>query len=262
MDHGDYGHGVPSWVDLSSSDLDASRTFYSALFGWEVPEGPPETGGYTVATLRGRTVAGLGTQMNPDLPPVWTTYVNVDDAAAVAARVPEHGGTVVFGPMQVMEAGTMAIFLDNIGAAIGVWEPGEHRGAELVNEHGTYTWSELISTDLDASKAFYGAVFGWDAVDLGPVDGGGPPAYTEWKVEGNSVGGMLAKNEMMPAEMPPTWGVYFAVDHCDAAVDRAKGLGATLLAGPMDIEPGRFAVLLDNVGAAFDVIQLKPGMGG
>ncbi len=205
--------------------------------------------------LGGKTVAGLGPQMNPDMPPVWLTYVNVDSADATVAKVSANGGTVLAPPMDVMEAGRMAIFADPLGAVIGLWQPNQHTGAQVANEPGTYCWSELITTDLDASKAFYGAVFGWGAEDQGPP--GGPPAYTEWKLTGKSVGGMMAKTPEMPAEMPPNWGVYFAVADTDATVAKAQELGASLFMGPTDIEPGRFAVLADDVGAVFNVLQLK-----
>jgi predicted enzyme related to lactoylglutathione lyase len=250
-----YDDGVPSWVDLSSPDLAKSREFYGALFGWNCPEGPPEAGGYTVCDLGGKSVAGLGPQMNPDFPPAWMSYVNVGDADASAGKVAEAGGTVVVEPMTVMEAGRMAILTDPLGAVIGLWQPNQHTGAQLANEANTYCWSELITTDLDKSKAFYKAVFGWDADDQGPP--GGPPAYTEWKVAGRSVGGMMLKQPDMPADMPPNWGVYFAVADADATADKAKELGGALFFGPTDIEPGRFAVLADNVGAVFNVLALK-----
>jgi predicted enzyme related to lactoylglutathione lyase len=250
-----YDDGVPSWVDLGSTDPAKTRTFYGELFGWNCPEGPPEAGGYSVCDIGGKTVAGIGRQMNPDFPPTWMTYVNVDSADATAAKVAPAGGAVFVEPMDVMEAGRMGIVADPLGAVIGLWQPNQHTGAQLANEPGTYTWSELITTDLDQSKTFYKAVFGWDAEDQGPP--GGPPAYTEWKVGGKSVGGMMLKQGDMPAEMPPNWGVYFAVADANASVAKAQELGASLFMGPTDIEPGRFAVLADNVGAVFSILQPK-----
>jgi predicted enzyme related to lactoylglutathione lyase len=250
-----YDDGVPSWVDLGSPDLARSKDFYGGLFGWNCPEGPPEAGGYSVCDLGGKTVAGLGPQMNPDAPPNWMTYVNVDSADDAVAKVAANGGTVFMEPMDVMAAGRMAIFADNLGAVLGVWQPKEHLGAQLANEPGTYCWSELITTDLEASTAFYHAVFGWGAEGQGPP--GGPVAYTEWQHGGKSIGGMMLKPAEMPAEVPPHWGVYFAVADTDATVARAQELGATLYMGPMDIEPGRFAVLADPVGAVFNVLTLK-----
>jgi predicted enzyme related to lactoylglutathione lyase len=251
-----YEDGVPSWVDMGSTDLAKSRTFYGGLFGWSCPEGPPEAGGYSVCDLGGKTVAGLGPQMNPDFPPAWMTYVNVDDADVTASRATANGGTVLMPPMDVMDAGRMAILGDPLGAVLGLWQPKQHTGAQLANEPGTYCWSELITTDLDVSKTFYKAVLGWDAEDQGGAPGGAHD-YTEWKLGGRSVGGMMAKTPEMPADMPPNWGVYFAVADTDASVAKAQELGGSLFMGPMDIEPGRFAVLADDVGAVFNVLQLK-----
>ncbi len=255
MEYERYDNGVPSWVDLGSPDLAKAKEFYSGLFGWECPEGPPEAGGYSVCLLGGKTVAGLGPQMNPEFPPVWMTYVNVDDADATVAKVSANGGMVCAAPMDVMDVGRMSIVADPVGAVIGLWQPKTHLGAQLVNEPGTLCWNELITTDLDASRAFYKAVFGWDAEDQGPP--GGPPAYTEWKLAGRSVGGMMLKQADMPAEMPPNWGVYFAVADADATVAKAQELGGAVFMGPTDIEPGRFAVLADNQGVVFNVLKLK-----
>ncbi len=250
-----YDDGVPSWVDVSSPDLAKSKEFYSGLFGWTCPEGPAEAGGYSVCELGGKTVAGIGPQMNPDSPPAWMSYVNVDSADDTIAKVKANGGNVFVEPMDVMDVGRMAIFADPLGAVIGLWQPGQHTGAQLANEPGTFGWNELITTDLDRSKAFYKSVFGWEAQDQGPP--GGPPAYTEWKLGGNSVGGMMLKTSEMPAEMPPCWGVYFVVSDTDATAAKAKELGGSVSVGPADIEPGRFAVIADNVGAVFNVLALK-----
>jgi predicted enzyme related to lactoylglutathione lyase len=251
-----YENGLPSWVDMGSPDLSLARAFYSGLFGWDAPEGPPEAGGYSVCLLQGKSVAGLGPQMSPEAPPSWLTYVNVDDADATVAKVKAAGGTVFVEPMDVMDVGRMAVFADPQGAVIGLWQPGTHLGAELVNDPGTFCWSELVTNDLDGAKAFYKAVFDWGAEDQGPP--GGPPAYTEWKLSGRSIGGMMPKTPEMPAEMPPLWGVYFAVDDADAAAAKAQELGGALFMGPVDIEPGRFAVLADNQGVMFQVIALSP----
>ena len=66
-----------------------------------------------------------------------------------------------------------------------------------------YRWE-----DVAGSKTFYSAVFGWGAESYGPE---GPGGYTEWKLAGHSVGGMMARPDTMPAHVPPHWMVYFAV---------------------------------------------------
>ncbi|HZQ79411.1 MAG TPA: VOC family protein [Acidimicrobiia bacterium] len=249
-----YEHGVPSWVDLGTPDIPKAIEFYAGLFGWQIEQGPPEVGGYSMAMYKGKPAAGIGPQMNPG-PPYWTTYVSVDSADQALARARDAGGKVLMEAMDVMDVGRMGIIQDPIGAVISVWEPRAHIGAGIVNEPNTYGWSELVTTDTEASKPFYGAVFGWDSETHGE---GGPMAYTEWKVGGRSVAGMMQKPPMMPAEVPPHWGVYFTVDGTEAAMDKVKELGGQVLMGPMDVEPGKIAVVQDPQGAVFNIITLAP----
>ena len=61
----------------------------------------------------------------------------------------------------------MAIFADAEGAAFGVWQPNQHRGAALVNEPGILNFNGLHTRDLEGAKAFYGEVFGWEALPMG-----------------------------------------------------------------------------------------------
>jgi uncharacterized protein len=251
MDIHRYDHGVPSWVDVASPDVTRAKAFYADLFGWEIRDGPPEAGGYALAHVRGRTVAGIGPQMNPAAPPAWTTYVNVDSADAVAQLVPSNGGTVLAGPFDVMDVGRMAVLADPAGAVIGVWQPGSHAGAQVVNETHTWCWSELITNDVDRAKRFYGAVFGWGD----QTHGEGASAYVELQLGGRSIAGMMPKPPTMPAAVPPFWGVYFTVDDPEAAAARIKELGGTVLMGPMDVEPGRFVTAVDPTGATFSVIR-------
>ncbi|MEX2552050.1 MAG: VOC family protein, partial [Actinomycetota bacterium] len=234
-----YAHGEPSWQDVSA-DAAKAADFYSALFGWEIPEGTEEYGGYRNASLQGRKVAGISPQNEPG-PPVWSTYINVDNADAVAELVAANGGQVMVPPMEVAPYGTMAIFIDPTGAVFGAWQPAEHRGAEIRNVPGAVTWYELVTTDVDAAANFYSAVFGWVAQAHGGA--AAPGGYTEFKLGEKTVGGMMAKPPMIPAEVPSFWAVYFAVDDTDAAVAKITELGGKVVMGPTDIQPGRFAVV-------------------
>src|SRR3954452_20971235 len=115
MEIDEYEPGVPSWIDIGTSDVQGAADFYGALFGWEAPEGPPETGGYRVAMVRDRAVAGIGGQQNPG-PPVWATYIAVEDADEALARALTAGGQVLLPAMDVLDAGRMAVFSDPQGA--------------------------------------------------------------------------------------------------------------------------------------------------
>jgi predicted enzyme related to lactoylglutathione lyase len=184
---------------------------------------------------------------------VWASYVSVDDVDGTVAKATDQGGAVVVPAMDVMTIGRMAYVSDPQGAVIGMWQAGDFAGAGIVNEPGAWSWNELITTDTEAAKAFYGAVFGW-----GEETHGEPPmAYTEWQAGGRSIGGMMQKPPMMPAEVPPFWGVYFTVADTDAAVEKIASLGGATMMGPMDIEPGRMAVVADPDGAVFNVITLS-----
>lgn len=250
-----YDNGVPGWVDIGVPDIDAARDFYSALFGWEIPKGPEEMGGYSLAMLDGRLVAGIGPATNPG-PPVWTTYVIVDSADDTAAKAKAAGGTVVLEPMDVGDAGRMAVLTDRTGAFISLWQAGATKGAGVVNEPNTYSWSELLTSDTAAAKEFYAAVFGWGEQTYG--DAGPVGAYTEWKLGDRSVGGMMNRPPQMPPMVPDYWAVYFAVADIDATLAKLKELGATVMVGPIAIEPGTFATVIDPSGGMFNVMQLSP----
>ncbi|HWG73157.1 MAG TPA: VOC family protein [Acidimicrobiales bacterium] len=248
----EYAPGTPSWVDLQSPDVAASVAFYGALFGWTADVSTdPAAGGYATFLLGGAPVAGVGPQMNLRAPPAWSTYVSVADADATIALAEASGATTLLAPMDVLEEGRMAVFADPLGAVIAVWQPKAHRGAAVVNEPGSFGWNELATSDIEAAKAFYGRVFGWE----GATQESGPMIYTEWKLDGASVGGMIEIGPQFPPGMPPCWMVYFMVDDCDAAAATVTDLGGKVMVPPMDIPPGRFSLVADPHGAAFYVMK-------
>jgi uncharacterized protein len=242
-----YEHGVPSWVDMGTHDLSAAVRFYSELFGWEGQDMGEEAGHYTIVSKAGKQVAAIGPAQDPG-PPRWTTYINVDDADEVARKAGSAGAKVIVAPMDVMSAGRMAIFMDTTGAVIAAWQPGQHTGAQLVNEAGAFIWSELTTSDVAKSKAFYSEVFGWGW--------GGDDDYAEAQVAGRTIAGLMPRRADMPADMPDNWLVYFGAANVDADVRKATDLGASVITGPADIPgTGRFAVFTDPQGAAFALFQ-------
>jgi predicted enzyme related to lactoylglutathione lyase len=243
----EHEHGAPSWVDIGTTDLEAGLAFYSELLGWESQDMGEEAGHYTIVSKGGKMVAALSPSEDPG-PPRWTTYINVDDLDEVAAKVEPAGGGVVVAPMDVMDAGRMAIFTDATGAFIATWQPGNHLGAGVVGEPGTMSWNELSTSDLEKSKAFYSDVFGWEW--------GGAEEYAEAKLGERVVAGVMPRRPDMPEEVPDHWLVYFGSADVDADAERAGGLGAQVLVEPTDIPgTGRFAVFLDPQGAAFALYQ-------
>lgn len=249
-----YPPGTLCWVDHGAKDLKASNSFYSGLFGWEAEDQGEEAGHYTILRKAGKTVAGNMGIMMEGQPSAWTSYVSVEDADSTVDAAKRAGAMVFVEPMDVMDIGRMAVFADPTGAAIGVWQPKTFVGAELANEAGSFGWNELNTRDVPAAKKFYTEVFGWTPNDL-DMEG---MSYTEWKLKDRSVAGMMTMPEMVPADVPSHWLVYFGTEETDATVAKAIELGATSLVPPTDIPPGRFAVLMDPDGAAFAVIKMNP----
>jgi uncharacterized protein len=116
---------------------------------------------------------------------------------------------------------------------------------------GAFSWSELMTTDPAAAKAFYTKLFDWGTRDMQMPSG----TYTTCQVGEDSVGGIMK----IPAEatgMPPAWGVYVTVEDVDATIRQAEQLGGSLIMPPMEIDGvGRMAVLKDPQGATFSVIK-------
>lgn len=245
------------WVDLASPDAEASRAFYSQLFGWDVEvDEDPQYGGYAVAKLNGNDAAGIGPQQSPDAPTVWQLYIGTDDIGDLATRVTSAGGTIVVPVMDVGDQGRMIVFQDPAGAFISAWQATQMRGFAS-DAPGTFGWAELNARGVDKALPFYEQVFGW-ASRTSPMGEGQPP-YTEFVLDGESIAGAWEMNPMIPAEVPSYWQVYFAVDDVDAAFQKALELGASEMVAPSDVPGLRFAIVSDPQGASFGLLRMAQG---
>lgn len=245
----------PAWVDLASADAAASREFYERLFGWDVEVNPdPMYGGYGLAKIDGMDAAGIGPKMDPNAPTAWNLYIGTDDLDALVARVRAAGGTAVMEPLDVGDQGRMAVFRDPAGAHISSWQ-GRRMGGFRTNAPNSYGWAELNARGIDRALPFYTSVFGWET-RTSPMGEGQPP-YTEFLRDGVSVAGAWEMNELMPAEVPSYWQVYFAVDDVDAAFRRTLELGGRESVAPQEFPGGRFAIVSDPQGASFGLLKMS-----
>ena len=245
----------PVWVDLSSSDAAGSRDFYSKLFGWTIEVNPdPQFGGYALAKVGGKDVAGIGPKQSPEAPTAWSLYIGTSDAAEIAQKVSDAGGTVIAPPFDVGDMGRMAVLQDPAGAFISVWQSSNMSGFEA-NAPNTFGWAELSSRGLQKAIPFYEKVFGWTA--KASEMGEGAPPYTEFQTDGQSIAGAMDMNPMVPAEVPSYWMVYFAVEDVDASFKTAVDAGGREMLAPQDFPGGRFAILTDPQGAAFGLLKMR-----
>jgi uncharacterized protein len=274
-----YLPGVPCWIDTSQPDPEAAVAFYGGLFGWDCEDAMPagSAGKYFIARLRGGDVAAIGSQPEGAPPTVvWNTYVWVDSAEETAARVVGAGGDVVMDPFDVMRAGRMAVFTDPEGAAFCVWEAREHKGARIVNEPGSLNFNGLNTRDADGAKAFYGSVFGWEALGTGgEAEMWRMPGYGEFLEQSDpglrermAASGAPAGFEDVVATLNPIvedqsdapahWSVTFAVDDADAIAEKAARLGGQVLVPPFDAPWVRMTVITDPQGATFTASKFVP----
>lgn len=248
-------HGMFCWTDLSAPDPDAVKPFYEALFGWaskEVPGGGGQP--YTIFSLDGHEVAGLMKQP-PDhaeagLPPMWSSYVAVDDVHSVTARVPELGGQVELEPMEVGGAGRMSVIGDPTGGVLCLWET-EQKGSGFYNEPGTMIWNELATRDAARAVEFYGELLGWE-FDTMETHG---TTYHVIENAGRQNGGIMQMTDEWPEEIPSHWMVYFAVESTAASARKLKDLGGKVSVPPTDIEVGIMSVVGDPQGGTFTLFE-------
>jgi predicted enzyme related to lactoylglutathione lyase len=294
-----YIPGVPCWVDASEPDPEAALDFYGGLFGWAFEDAmsPSAEGNYFLARgeapgssifdTSGDTHSGdvAAVRSIPDAAPpraMWNTYFWVDSADEAASKVRDAGGRVVMEPFDFMDASRIAVFTDPEGAAFGVWEAKEHKGARLVNDPGAVVFNGLNTRDVEGARSFYGSVFGWRTIDIG---GGGEgwalPGYGDY-LEGyhpdlrkqmaeagapkgfEDVVGSINPIADDQQETPPHWSVTFAVGDADATAARATELGGQVIVSPFDAPWStatytiRLTVLADPQGATFGASMFAP----
>ena len=235
-----YGEGVPCWVDAQLPDVEAGKRFYGELFGWTFEEAYDSTVWAVWALKDGERVAALARKTDGRLPTVWTVYFATPDAQALARRIGGAGGQVVIPPLPVgAELGSAALVTDPEGAVFALWQADGHHGFGRRHEADTFGWVELYARDTEVANAFYGALF-HDAL-FGP---GAEPDFGRADVTG-----------VFPGEMQPHFLVHFRVTDCEAVLGRVTRLGGRVQAPPFETSYGTVAVVSDDQGASFALLQ-------
>lgn len=168
------------------------------------------------------------------MPTVWTVYLATPSAASLARRIRDGGGTVITPPTQDGTLGVMALAADPDNAVFGLWQPGAHPGFGRRHEPGTFTWAQLYARDPDAAAEFYSGLFG---------------------SEGDPEVGVAPIRDVFPAEMPPHFLIHFAVADCEQVLGAVYRLGGRVQVPPFTADYGTVAVVTDNQGASFAVLQ-------
>jgi uncharacterized protein len=118
---------------------------------------------------------------------------------------------------------------------------------------GTFSWSELATSDAGAAKSFYSGVFGW-TYDDNPIPGG--QVYSMASRDGKHVAAIFGSDQ------PPHWNCYVTVASVEESAARAGQLGADVMAEPFDVmDIGRMAVIADPTGAALCLWEARSHIG-
>ncbi len=244
------------WPELASIDLASAKAFYGSLLGWEAFDVPTAMGTYTLFRIGGLDCAAAyamnAEQAERGLPVQWRNYVKVASADAAAEDVTRLGGSVVAGPFDVEGVGRMASVKDPAGASFALWQDGNHHGTGVQGVAGAHCWTERMTREPAAVKAFFAGLFGWTSKDKDDFGF----TYTEFYNGEIPVGGLM---EMAGPEwegVPEHFMQYFLVADCDASATRAVDLGGKVCVPGCDIPTvGRFAILDDPQGATFAILQ-------
>ncbi|OIJ92840.1 hydrolase [Streptomyces colonosanans] len=223
-------------MDVQLPDVEAGRRFYGELFGWTFEEAH---GSSVWAYLGDRVVAALVPKRDGRMPTVWTVYFAAPDVAALTGRIRAGGGQVVIPPTPVDTLGTAALAADPEGAVFGLWQAGTHAGFGKRHEPGSFTWAQLYARNTVTANTFYTRLF-HDALL-------GPDAVPDF--------GRAPLEDVFPTEMPPHFLVHFGVRDGAAALAAVGRLGGRVQVPPFETPYGRVAVVTDDQGASFALLQ-------
>jgi predicted enzyme related to lactoylglutathione lyase len=248
--------GAPCWIDLWTSDVDASRRFYAGLFGWEAQEPSVEFGGYFMFTRHGVPVAGaMGDMGDTPADNTWKVYLTTSDINETVAAGVSAGANFTFPPMPVADLGIQTVLNDSTGAALGAWQPIEFPGFMTLEEPGTPCWFELNARDYDAAVDFYQRVFHLEPKVMADSD---DFRYASLVSGDSEVAGILDARGLLGDGVTSNWVVYWQVDDISQSLSLVSTLGGRVIDGPVDSPYGPIATVCDPSGAVFKLRSSPP----
>ena len=250
------------WYELVTPDVDAAKTFYDAVVGWNVAATSDFPNGYRMIGRADGKFAGGMLPLTEEMRghgarPMWLGYIAVEDVDSTAAAIEADGGQVYMPPFDIPDVGRVAMVSDPVGVPFYIMKPTpsvDNPDAKSDVFDGMKAqhvrWNELSTTDQDGAIAFYGRHFGW--TQEGGMPMGEMGDYKFIQADGEGIGAIMPKPEQSPVS---TWLYYFGVDDIDRGTKAITDGGGQTLYDPMEIPGGEYAVAgIDPQGALFGLV--------
>lgn len=256
--------GMPLWVDLATTDVDAAQEFYGGLFGWSFEQVADGYDGYLIAKRDGMPVAGLA--RIPEGAPLWGLSLYMPDVADAHDKAVTAGAESVLPPTDNGEArGEMAVIIDPAGAAVGLKRPADEHALFAAGEPGTPVWHELLVGKNWAETAkFYHELAGWDIRQVGgdtadaEIAAGSAeptePRYAVGEYEGAALVGLWDTAALDGS--PSMWTLTMGVANMTAAIASVTELGGAVVREPWASEFGLMATITDPAGALLNICEI------
>jgi predicted enzyme related to lactoylglutathione lyase len=248
------------WYDLATNDVEKSKAFYTALFGWTIQTMEGEFGTYHMWHNAGNGFGGI-TPIGPEqqgTPPHWLSYLQAPGKIEeMVAKATELGANVIQPVFDIPTIGKMAIIADPQGAVVAPFETAPMDSAPEFPPPGIkggISWNELITTDPVAAASFYSAIGGFTSSVLNAEMG----SYTLLNGETGPLAGVM---ELPPGAARPAWMIYFEIvqSSMEEALAEATRLGGQIGMGPMEVpNVGTIAAVGDPTGAWFCLMKSAP----
>jgi predicted enzyme related to lactoylglutathione lyase len=257
--------GLFTWIEFTTTKTSTSLPFFKKIFHYthdEKEDAPyiqfkTKTGAHHIG---GFCEPKEGGPLKPQR--TLNVYIASSDVRGITKVISENGGKVLKEPFDVMDKGTMGVYLDPQGAEFNVWQSKTHGGMDVEEEnggkrkkmmvHGFPCWYELNAKDTDAARRFYGDVFGW----TWHIMNGEGFEYTVFHKGDEQVCGMIKMTSEW-GDTAPHWITYFHVDDIDESCKVVKESGGNVCVPPTEIK-GRFekfAMVNDPTGLTFSVMS-------
>ena len=243
------------WGELLADNVEAEKTFYREVFGWQYESYGTGTDAYALIRANGRPIAGIVHYAKPPeavRSARWLALMSVPDAARAAQQAAASGGKVLVPAKTLPGRGEMAVLADPEGALFGVIHSASGDPLDAFPSDNAWFWLELWAKDAARMAEFYGPL---GAYTVSRQEGPGDRPELHLVAAGYPRAGVL---EIERTDVPSTWLPYVRVKDLQQTVASIERAGGRIVVAPSpEVRGGKVAVFLDPSGAAVAVAEWK-----